>query len=156
MVRTAGRGSLPINLARLVFTLLLLGYSATLAYSEFPHRVWLLGAGLGIVALVSLALPVGWVVPCTVAGVYLGMVLDPPVKGGTTESQMMETATWIVVGTVIGFVVGIWMDSSGTRHNDQHDHDGNAQLPPDSPNAVPSNRDGRKRDMSDIDKMEGL
>lgn len=91
----------------------------------------MLGAGLGAMTLLSLTLRVGWIVPCMIAGVYLGMLLDPAVKGGTAESKMVGTVSWIVVGTIIGFVTGLFVDRAKASQdgNCQNEHGGKAESP---------------------------
>jgi hypothetical protein len=96
---------------RIVFTLLLVVLSAQTIVVHYPYRVWLLGASLGAVAAITLFLRVGWTIPCMIGGVYAGLIADPPVKGGTPESQMWETVTAIVVGTVVGLLAGLAIDA---------------------------------------------
>lgn len=89
----------------------LICFSAFLAFTAYPYGVWRFGAAFAILALASVFLRVGWFVPFTIAGAYFGMfVLDPPVKGGTIESQMNETVGCILFGSVAGFVIGASID----------------------------------------------
>ena len=86
-------------------------FSGYIAFMTFPYHAWTFGAALGILAFASLFLRVGWFVPLTIAGFYFGLfVLDPPIKGGTAESQMRETITCILMGTIGGFIVGALID----------------------------------------------
>jgi hypothetical protein len=107
------RGGKPPSGSRLQIgcSVALVLFSAYLAVVAYPSRGWLWGASLGAVALLSVVIRVGWVIPCTIAGVYVGMcVLDPPIKGGDPESQMMETVSAICIGTVLGMAVGFLID----------------------------------------------
>ena len=87
-------------------------FSALLAFTAYPDPLWGFGAAFGLLALFSIFRPVGWFLPCTIAGVYLGVfVLDSPVKGGTIESQMKETIGCILFGAIVGFVFGACIDA---------------------------------------------
>jgi hypothetical protein len=107
------RGGKPPSGSRLQIgcSVALVLFSAYVAVVAYPHQAWLLGASLGGVALLSVVIRVGWVIPCTIAGVYVGMcVLDPAIKGGDPESQMMETVGAICIGTVLGMAVGFLIE----------------------------------------------
>ena len=100
---------------------LLVAFSAFIAFMTFPYRTWPFGAGLGTLAFVSIFLRVGWLVPFTIAGFYCGLfVLDPVVKGGTSETQMYETVTYVFFGTIIGFVIGAAMDYFQSQQKGDH------------------------------------
>ena len=87
-------------------------FSSFVALAEFPSYPWRFGIALAILATVSIFLRVGWFVPFTIAGSYFGMiVLDPPVKGGTVDSQMNQTVMCVVLGTIGGFVIGAVLDA---------------------------------------------
>jgi hypothetical protein len=58
-------------------------------------------------SIVSIALRLGWTVPCIIAGTICGAGLDPAVKSGTLERQMRETATKLYIGIAIGLVIGL-------------------------------------------------
>ena len=109
----------PLLLSRwklVVLTLLNVLVSASLGIAVYPRKGWYLCAAMGSVSAASLLLRCGWVVPCTIAGVYFGLLfLDPPVKGGTAESQMYETVGNIFVGTILGLGVGLFLDLFGKR-----------------------------------------
>lgn len=91
--------------------------SAFLAFTAYPNGIWRFGAAFGMLAFASIFLPVGWVVPFTIAGAYFGMfVLDSTVKGGTIESQLNETVGCILLGTLVGFAIGAVLDVSRTGH----------------------------------------
>ena len=94
---------------RIGFTLLVVAFSGLLV-STYPQRVWLLGASLGTVAAITVFLRVGWAVPCTIVGTYLGLISDAHIKGGSCESQAWETVHAIVFGTIFGFGVGLFLD----------------------------------------------
>ena len=100
--------------------IVLVCFSAFLALVSYPSGASRLAAAFGLLALTSIFLRVGWFVPFTIAGSYFGMlVLDPPLKGGTIDSQMDQTVRCILVGTIVGFAVGALIDVScrgGTRH----------------------------------------
>jgi len=89
---------------RVGFTLVLVAFSAWVAVVNYPYLSWLLCGGLGLVAGASIFLRVGWATPCMIAGVYVGMILDAHVKGGTAESQMYETVWAITLGAAFGLV----------------------------------------------------
>lgn len=55
----------------------------------------------------ALVFRLGWLVPCVAFGTMVGLFFDPAVKGGTYESQIRETLTYICSGTIAGLVVGI-------------------------------------------------
>ena len=98
----------------------LISFSVFLAFTAYPYGVWRFGAAFGTLALVSVFLRVRWFVPFTIAGVYFGMfVLDPAVKGGTIESQMNETVGYIVLGSLVGFVIGVSIDIGRRPHPGQ-------------------------------------
>ena len=99
----------PMLLFGCLFALVL--FSAYAAIVAYPFGAWKFGAALGGLAFVSIFLRVGWFVPFTISGTYVGLVLDARVKGGTIESQMQETVTSIVAGAICGFVVGALIDS---------------------------------------------
>ena len=98
---------------RIVFTLLLVVLSTQTVVIHYPYRLWSLGASLGAVAAITLFLRVGWTIPCMIGGVYAGLIADPPVKGGTPESQMWETVWLIIFFTIAGLVVGLVIDAAG-------------------------------------------
>jgi hypothetical protein len=91
-------------------------FSGYVAIVSYPAGAWRLGAAFAALAFASIFLRVGWFVPFAIAGTYTGMILDARVKGGTIESQMQETVTSIVVGTICGFVIGAFIDASRRSH----------------------------------------
>jgi len=92
-------------------SVLLIIYSAFFVCLHIPYYGWRFGAALGVLAIASLLLRVGWLGLCTIAGVYFGMeVLDPAVKSGTIEYQMRETIFNTSIGAILGFVVGVVAD----------------------------------------------
>ena len=101
------------SLYRIVFTLLVVAFSGLLAEGAYPHRAWLLGASLGVVAAITLSLRVGWTIPSMIAGTYAGLVADAHVKGGTLESQMWETVSAMVLGAMVGLFAGLVIDTIG-------------------------------------------
>lgn len=52
----------------------------------------------------------GCLLPCTLMGMVLGATLDPAVKHGSHESQVIETIWFIVLGTLLGVGVGVLLD----------------------------------------------
>ena len=97
---------------RIGFTLFLVVLSALFAVGVYPQRPWLLGASLGTVAIITVFLRVGWTISCMIAGTYVGFFLDLGIKSGDHESQMMETASLIIMGTVVGLIVGLFIEFS--------------------------------------------
>ena len=98
---------------QLAFMFLLAGLSAYVAVVSYPYRVWLLGATLTAVALSGVVLRVGWVVPCTIAGAYLGLLAiihDPYMSYRTIELQVLIIAVLICIGTIVGCFIGLAID----------------------------------------------
>jgi hypothetical protein len=95
---------------QLAFTWILIAFSAHVAAGTYPSGPSRLAVSMGIVVFLALVLRVGWVIPCTVAGVYVGLIMDARVKGGTYESQMLETVVSICGGAIAGFLVGSMVD----------------------------------------------
>lgn len=91
-------------------------FSAYCAVTEFPHPLWMFVAALGTLALVSIFLRFGWVVPFTIAGVYIGMIVLDPVMGRVLEIRMWETFfASIVLGAITGFGIGAVADASKSK-----------------------------------------
>ncbi len=67
-----------------------------------------------VVCFLALILGWGWLIPCLILGIVVGVISDPPVKGGTIESQMQETCTHIGFGTFLGLLVGLGADVAST------------------------------------------
>ena len=95
---------------QLAFTWLLLTFSVYVAVITHPSGPSQLAVSMGVAAFLALVLRVGWVIPCIIAGVYVGFMMDPDVKGGTFESQMFETVAFICGGAIVGFAVGLAID----------------------------------------------
>ncbi len=95
---------------QLAITWILLGFSAYVAVVTYPSGPSRLAVSMGVAAFLALVLRVGWVIPCTIAGVYVGLIMDAHVKGGTDESQMLETVVSICGGAFAGFVIGLMID----------------------------------------------
>lgn len=91
---------------------LLTGMNAVLIYAEKAGSVWRLFAALSVCSLISAIPRSGWLIPCTILGVVVGVVADATIKGGTHESQMWETVRSVAVWTVVGIVVGFFCDYS--------------------------------------------
>lgn len=66
-------------------------------------------AGFGIFVLIGLSLR-SPIIVFILAGVVAGFLMDPPVKGGSMESQTWETVTRLFVGVFLGFLVGLWLN----------------------------------------------
>ncbi len=80
---------------------------------NYPDGSWQVGVALGLHSLISLFLPVGWVVTLTIAGTYFGLiVLDSPMKSGAFESKTTETICSMFFGTAAGFAIGASIDAS--------------------------------------------
>jgi hypothetical protein len=101
---------------QIALTLFLLLISLQMAVLSYPLRFWKLGAAMAVMSLVALVLRVGWVVTLMIAGVYVGLILDPPIKSGTRESQMWETLSWICAGVTAGFFLGWIADEVNRDH----------------------------------------
>lgn len=97
---------------QLAFTCILVAFSSHFAVVACLSFVFLLATSMGVAAFRALVLCVGWVVPCTIAGVHIGLIMDARVKGGTDESQMLETVVSICGGTIAGLLVGLIIDGS--------------------------------------------
>lgn len=95
---------------QLAITWILLAFSVYVAVFTDPSLPSRLATLMGIAAFLALVLRVGWVIPCIIAGVYVGFMMDPDVKGGTLESQILETVAFICGGAIVGFVVGLGID----------------------------------------------
>lgn len=63
-------------------------------------------------AVGSIVFRLGWVVPCTVLGIFCGIAMDLHVKGGSIEAQMWETVRSIIAGFVVGLLAGIVLDGN--------------------------------------------
>lgn len=92
------------------FTWILVVFSAYVAVVTYPSGPSQLAVSMGVAAFLALVLRVGWVIPCTIAGVYVGLIMDARVKGGSDESQMLKTVASICGGAIAGFVVGFMID----------------------------------------------
>jgi hypothetical protein len=103
---------------------MLVCFFAFLALSAYPHDEWRFGAVFGLISLVSLFLRVGWVVPLTIAGIYFGMILDPPVKDGNMESRYKKTVCNILFGAIAGFAAGAFIDATRDARRHQAAADG--------------------------------
>ena len=81
-------------------------------YFWTDQPAWMPAAVFALQAMVAAILRFGWTAPCLLAGVILGVWLDPLVKGGTVDSQIYETINNLLIGAAIGLTVGIMMDSA--------------------------------------------
>ena len=102
------------------------GLLAVCVWSVDGGQIWKLFAGLFACSTASLIFRLGWLVPCIVCGILAGIFLDPSIKGGTIESQMWETVSYICSGAVAGFVVGLVIDAARNAPQNQNDNDANA------------------------------
>ena len=77
-------------------------------------------AGITVICLIAVLLRWGWLLPCTLLGIIIGAAcLDSPVISGSRESQMRETIASIILGTFIGFGVGLLIDSHSHAKKEQ-------------------------------------
>ena len=81
------------------------------ALTGSPPAVQRFGAGFAAISAVSFFLRVGWVVPCMIAGTYLGFLFEPPFGHGTQETAMRETAGRVVVGLGLGLIIGLLIEN---------------------------------------------
>jgi O-antigen ligase len=99
---------------RLAAQYLLAGLCSLIAVLAWPAAKGRFSATytiLGLCCLTAAWTRSGWLIPSTVFGVIVGMfVLDPSVKGGDAESQMWETVSYIILGSVGGLVFGLTLD----------------------------------------------
>ena len=87
--------------------IVVLGWDRFLLGSELRFVVSLL-----LYFVASFELRCGWVPFMAIAGVVLGLMSDPIVKGGTHESMMSETVNHLAGGTAIGLLIGLVLDST--------------------------------------------
>lgn len=71
---------------------------------------WQVLALFGVGSLIAAVLRLGWAVPCMVLGCFVGFLADNDIKGGTPESQMWETVSNLLGGTLLGLVGGVFLD----------------------------------------------
>jgi hypothetical protein len=95
---------------RIEFTLILLVVSGLLVYS-YPQRIWLFGLILGAVATITIFLRVGWAIPCVIAGAYVGLFANGPVRSGPIDAQMWQDVRAIVVFSIVGLLTGLAVDN---------------------------------------------
>ncbi len=100
----------PRRIGCLIALILFSAYSAAMLYTT-SSGPWQFFAAFGTLAFASIFLRVGWFVPFAIAGAYFGMLSDVRVKHGPIESQMEQTVTSIVAGTIFGFVIGAVIDT---------------------------------------------
>lgn len=75
---------------------------------------WLIVASLGFFSLLALVLRVGWVVPCTIAGAYVGVAgtMDQHGYGSTVEDHIRSVTILLMTCTIVGLVMGLFIDGS--------------------------------------------
>jgi len=120
-VRPRRRALLAVQIVLAVIT----GLLALRVWSIDGGQVWKLLAGLSACTTAALIFRLGWLVPCIVLGTLAGILLDPAIKGGTIESQMWETVSYICFGAVAGFVVGLMIDMDRTSSRMENGNDAN-------------------------------
>jgi len=103
---------------------LITGSITFLAWSNDGGHIWKLYAGLFAGSMVSLLFRSGWLIPCLVCGTIIGDFSDPPIKGGSIESQMWETVSCLWTGTIVGLLIGYVIDK--TLSLDETDNDGDS------------------------------
>ena len=96
---------------------LCLGFLAFITLEDHNRTLCPLFACLSVYSMVAAILRLGWLVPCTIIGVTIGVFLDPLIKRGTIESQMGQTVTRICYGTLVGLVVGFIIDINSSSHS---------------------------------------
>ena len=102
-----GQLRLTLNLLILVFS----AYIAARIYAD-SHLAACVPSALGLASLLALLLRTGWIIPCTILGVYTGMfALAPGIGGGTALSQMTDTALRISACTALGLILGLALDA---------------------------------------------
>lgn len=62
----------------------------------------------------------GWLIPCTAAGVLFGFVADQQVKSGTIESQIQATIFTIALTTICGVMAGVIADLTSESTDRYH------------------------------------
>jgi hypothetical protein len=85
------------------------------AITHRPMAALVMGVFFGC-AIAARLFNFGWVVPCTMCGFFIGPMFGPTIGGGSLESQVWGDATRICLGTVIGFVIGLLVESM-SRHS---------------------------------------
>ena len=102
-----------LHFANIVFAVFLL--VTGIERGHWPYAVF------GAVSLCGLRLRFGWLVPITVAGIYLGtFIFQPIVMTGSLESQIRKMVTRIVVFVFAGLIAGFLLDHSRTTCLDDH------------------------------------
>lgn len=70
-----------------------------------------LGLCLCVVSILSVIIRVGWIIPCMIFGVLLGMELAPrPMSATTAETRMMGFIISIGLGAIYGGAIGLLID----------------------------------------------
>ncbi len=101
----------------------LTGSFAFLAWWNDSGYFWRLYSGLFAGSTTALLFRSGWLIPCTVCGTIFGIFLDPPIKGGTIDSQMWETVSSLWSGVIAGIVIGFVIDVTLTAPENETDND---------------------------------
>ena len=82
-----------------------------LLWRDGQRWTWQIAVVLACFSCLALVFRLGWLVPCTVIGVFLGcFVCPPPIGSGTAVSKMQDTISGIWQGTAFGVVVGLAID----------------------------------------------
>ena len=81
----------------------------------------ILYAALACYSMLAIILQFGWLVPCTVAGTYIGILMDPPIKGGSLVSQTVESTGWMIFGATFGLFAGWMADGTGLERQNMGD-----------------------------------
>lgn len=88
----------------LVVALTALGSLGFQPYGGFQFWLSLSLLGYSVIAFVIRS---GWLIPCLLLGIMIGVWLDPSVKGGTAESKIQETEESIYFGAGCGMLIGL-------------------------------------------------
>lgn len=113
-------------LAVQILLIIITGLFTFLAWSNDIGQVWKLYAGLFAVSMAALIFRSGWLIPCTVCGTIIGDLSDPPVKGGTIDSQMWETVSCLWSGVIAGILIGFSIDATLSELEDETDNEEDA------------------------------
>ena len=99
----------------LVFKVLLSLFTCLSATETWIHNAgtvkWMFSI-LFVCSVASIICRWNWVVPCTSAGLVIGMFSDCVVKGGSIEDQVQQTLFRFCSGVVAGFLVGLILERS--------------------------------------------
>jgi hypothetical protein len=105
-----------------------------------PHTHWrILYAALACYSLVCLIFKFGWLVPCTIIGTHIGVLMDQPIKGMVIGSRFAETMLLIVGCAICGLFAGLMADGPDLVSRKQREDE--------NPNDEPSN-DSMNKDQS--------